>query len=352
MADIVDHNDHSGSGAFSGKEKITELLNRRHKEREIQIQAAKLERQKDADETEAIQYFEASFEEKLKLIRDRLEAVTGSDSKAQVFAEVQNEIYDLQRYLSTSTFFLHEYKIKVCQNAINEVCKKLDTLKNELIPKKKFGFKSKKTVKINQDGKDTMDKIGTGADCEEGDRMKWTFSNRKNELVILPRAMVDDQTVTATNLTDCIVRLKGHSGSLQFSKLQNCLVICGPTSRSIFLDDCTNCKFVVACQQLRCHRSKNCDLYLKVTSRAIIEDCTRIQVAQYNNYYDELQSDLIKSGLDSEVNNWNELDDFNWLATDKPSPNWSILDLDQTITDWNRYQEQFKLNHTLCETIE
>ncbi|XP_011493034.2 tubulin-specific chaperone C [Aedes aegypti] len=351
MADIVDHSDHGSSG-FSGREKITEILNRRHKEREIQIQAAKLERQKDADETEAIQYFEDCFEQKLKLIRGRLETVQGSDSKARVFAEVQNEIYDLQRYLSTSTFFLNEYKIKICQNAINDVCKKLDALKNELIPKKKFGFKSKKTVKINQDGKDTADKIGAGANCEEGDRMKWTFSDRKNELIVLPRAVVDDQTVTATNLTDCIVRLEGHSGSLQFSKLQNCLVICGPTSRSIFLDDCSNCKFVVACQQLRCHRSKNCELYLKVTSRAIIEDCNQIKVAEYNNFYDGLQDDLVRSGLDSDVNNWNELDDFNWLATDKPSPNWSILDPDQTVSDWNSYQKQFQLTYALCETFE
>lgn len=106
MADIVD------SHGLCGKEKITEILNRRHKEREIQIQAAKLEREKDADETEALQFFESSFDEKVKLIENSLGTVAKSDCKAQVFAEVQSEIYDLQRYLSTSTFFLNEYKIK------------------------------------------------------------------------------------------------------------------------------------------------------------------------------------------------------------------------------------------------
>lgn len=352
MAEIVDPSDHTSSG-FSGKEKITEILNRRHKEREIHIQAAKAERQKDADETEAIQYFDSSFEQKVQLIRDSLDTVSNSDSKARIFAEVQNEIYDLQRYLSTSTFFLSEYKIKICQNTIGELGKKLDHLKNELIPKKKFGFKSKKIVKTNHDGKDTIDKIGPGARSDaEGDRMKWTFSGRKNELILLPRETIDDQTVTATDLINCIVQLEGHSGSLQFSKLKNCLVICGPTSRSIFLDDCTNCKFVVACQQLRCHRSINCDLYLKVTSRAIIEDCKQIHVAEYNNSYDGLEDDLSHSGLDPVVNNWNELDDFNWLATDKPSPNWSILEQEHLVLDWNAYQHQFQQTFALCETIE
>lgn len=346
MAEIVDHS------GFSGKEKITEILNRRHKERETQIQAAKLERLKDSDETEAIQYFESAFEAKVKLIRNSLDTVAGSDSKATVFADVQNEIYDLQRYLSTSTFFLNEYNIKVCQNTINELCKRLETLKSELIPKKKFGFKSKKTVKIHQE-KDLAAKSGDDSkDLEaNGDRMKWTFSSRKNQLIILPRAAVDDQTITASNLSNCIVRLEGHSGSLQFAKLENCLVICGPTSRSIFLDNCINCKFVVACQQLRCHRSKGCDLYLKVTSRAIIEDCNQIHVADYNNSYDGLEDDLANSGLDPNANNWNELDDFNWLATDQPSPNWSLLQ-DPLINDWNSYQDQFQQTYALCKTTE
>lgn len=346
MAEIVD-----GHG-FSGKEKITEILNRRHKEREIQIQAAKLEREKDADETEAIQFFESSFEEKVKGIGSSLAGVAKSECKAQVFAEVQNEIYDLQRYLSTSTFFLNEYKIKVCQNTITDLCKQLESLKSELIPKKKFGFKSKKLVKTSQE-KYTLDKLDGAKDpSATEDRMKWTFANRKNELIELPRDKVDDQTITGSDLTNCIIRLEGHSGSLQFAKLENCLVICGPTARSIFLDDCNNCKFVVACQQLRCHRSRNCDLYLKVTSRAIIEDCQQIQVAEYNSSYDALDDDLVKSGLDPAVNNWNVLDDFNWLATDKPSPNWSTLPHDQIIPSWTAYQAAFQQTHTLTKSFE
>ncbi|KAL1398521.1 hypothetical protein pipiens_008890 [Culex pipiens pipiens] len=329
MAEIV------GGHGFSGKEKITEILNRRHKEREIQIQAAKLEREKDADETEAMQFFESSFDEKVKLIGNSLATVGKSEQKAQVFAEVQNEIHDLQRYLSTSTFFLNEYKIKA-----------------ELIPKKKFGFKSKKIVKTSAE-KFTLDKLDGAKDASaDEDRMKWTFTNRKNELIELPREKIDDQTITGSNLTNCVIRLEGHSGSLQFSKLDNCLVICGPTARSIFLDDCHNCKFVVACQQLRCHRSRNCDLYLKVTSRAIIEDCAQIQVAEYNGTYPELDGDLLKSGLDPTVNNWNILDDFNWLSTDKPSPNWSILEHEQLILNWPAYQDQFQQTHSLCNTFE
>ncbi|XP_055539141.1 tubulin-specific chaperone C [Wyeomyia smithii] len=340
-----------GGCGFSEKEKITDILDRRHKERKNQIESAKLERQKDADESEAIEYFEASFNEEVRKIGTLLDGVVAVDcDRVATFESVQKEISNLQRYLSTSTFFLHEYKIKVCQNTINELCKRLDALKNELIPKKKFGFKSKKTVKAPPDNRFGFGKATDSADSQSiGDRMKWTLSERSNELIVLPRTSVDDQTVTASGLTDCIVRLEGHSGALQFTKLKNCLVLCGPTSRSIFLDDCDDCKFVVACQQLRCHRSRNCHLYLKVTSRAIIEDCSRIQVAEYNLHYDGLENDFTESGLDGSVNNWNELDDFDWLATDKPSPNWSLLGDKQLVTDWKLYQSEFQIKHC-CKT--
>ncbi|XP_053677230.1 tubulin-specific chaperone C [Anopheles nili] len=346
MEDLIE------SATMNGKEKITELLNRRHKEREMHIQAAKLERLKEADSTEALQYFEISFEEKAKIIRNTLETVSSSNEKAQVFADCQNEIYELQRYLSSSTFFLNEYRIKVCQNTINELSKLLDTLRNELLPKKKFGFKSKKIVKIinEKDAKSstaTQDKQETNS--SEDNHIRWTFTDRVNQLLELPLTAVNDQTITASKLRNCLLRIEGHPGSLQFAKLDNCVVVCGPTARSIFLDDCTRCKFVVACQQLRCHRSRECDMYLTVTSRAIIEDCNGIRVARYNYRYQNIEEDFNLSGLDLTCNNWNTLDDFNWLSADEPSPNWSLLTTEETIEDWKAYLDSFHQVHELTK---
>lgn len=67
------------------------------------------------------------------------------------------------------------------------------------------------------------------------------------------------------------------------------------------------------------------DFYLHVTSRAIIEDSKNVRFAPYNWSYENLDSDFEKSGLDTTTNNWNQVDDFNWLANDAASPNWTIL---------------------------
>ena len=66
-------------------------------------------------------------------------------------------------------------------------------------------------------------------------------------------------------------------------------VLCGPVSSSVFVEDCKDCVFVVACQQLRVHSTTNSQFYLHVTSRAIIEDCQKVSFAPYSWNYPDLE---------------------------------------------------------------
>ena len=66
-------------------------------------------------------------------------------------------------------------------------------------------------------------------------------------------------------------------------------ILCGPVSSSVFIEDCKDCTFVVACQQLRVHGTVQSLFYLHVTSRAIIEDCRQVSFAPYNLTYPELE---------------------------------------------------------------
>ena len=68
--------------------------------------------------------------------------------------------------------------------------------------------------------------------------------------------------------------------------------------------------------------------------QGIIEDCNSVGFAPYNLWYPTLDDDLSMSGLNLEVNNWNKVDDFNWLSNERPSPNWHVLPESQRINDW------------------
>lgn len=48
----------------------------------------------------------------------------------------------------------------------------------------------------------------------------------------------------------------------------------------------------LACHQLRIHKSHNCQLYVRVNSHPIIEDCTGFGFAPYNIVYDSIDNDF------------------------------------------------------------
>ena len=141
--------------------------------------------------------------------------------------------------------------------------------------------------------------------------------------------------VFLTELSNCTIRLYGNPNTLRLTKARSCTVLCGPVTTSVFLDDCSECVLAVACQQLRVHTTRDTRIFLQVTSRAIVEDCSGIQFAPYTWSYPGIDQDFEGSGLDRSKNNWNDVDDFNWLARDVPSPNWSILPEEERMIQWD-----------------
>lgn len=51
--------------------------------------------------------------------------------------------------------------------------------------------------------------------------------------------------------------------------------------------------------------------------------------------YPEILEDYRLSGLDRNRNNWDQVDDFNWLAMGEKSPNWSVIPEEERVTHWN-----------------
>jgi len=140
--------------------------------------------------------------------------------------------------------------------------------------------------------------------------------------------------VSLEKLSNCHVFIQGAPSTLHMSSIKNCTILTGPVSTSVFVDGCSNSKLIISCQQLRTHSTTDTDVYLHTTSKAIIEDCHNIRVAPYNWEYSGIDNDFLTAGLNRDVNNWKEVGDFNWLATDKPSPNWTFLPESEIQQNW------------------
>lgn len=315
------------------------MMARRERERKRLNEKNQILRQ-DKLQLEGVEYFSSVFDTKTREIECKLAAMKPSEDACKLQEDlitISNDLQDLQKYFTSSTIFLSDHKIKICQNTINRLVTMSEEIKTRLVPKKKFGFKNKLTkVEPKSEKIDDIEK-----EVIEKREYLWTESNKSNQLIELNSELVNDRDLTFQDIHNSVLIIKGHPGSVQMSKMRNCLLLCGPIARSLFADNCENCTFVFACQQFRFHSSVSCEIYMLVTSRAIIEDCRKILVAPSNYSYADYDNDMKASGLDGSVNNWKLIGDFNWLSPDEQSPNWNIIDCDRRITDWNGHVEKF-----------
>lgn len=323
------------------KDRKTALMISREKERQQNREnVLKFKANTNAEEEDR-DLFRETFEKRVRDVEENLENMHPGDTK-----DLNKQLYDasaaiqeLQNYLSNSTLFLPDYNVKGYQGTISKLVINLENTKTKLLPKKKFGFKAKPLLTSISEMPALKPLKNTSTKTQNID---WTVQNKINEEVLLENDQVNNKDLTMSTLTNTLIIIKGYAGSLQLSNLKKCLIVCGPVARSVFADNCEDCTFTFGCQQLRLHSSKNCSLYMHVTCRAIIEDCVNISVAPFNYSYDNINIDFMKAGLDLEVNNWEDVADFNWLSTDKVSPNWRKLREDERITNFDELILSFR----------
>lgn len=327
----------------SNREKLTEQLTKRNRELQQQWGTKHELSKQNAAESEDQEYFQLKFRRQLAAIENALQLLQPGSDRARLATEVSRiagDVQSLQNTLTAATLFLSNYNVRSYQASLNELQNKIEATKEKLLAKKKFGFRSK----VDATRTDAVVKVKPLANADTTtEHIKWTLENRHNEeLELSAAAEVNGQDITVSALENCVIRIVGHPGALQMSHLTNCVILSGPVQRSVFADNCTNCKLVFGCQQLRLHSSSHCDLYMHVTCRAIIEDCQHIRVAPFNLTYANINDDFANAGLDLSKNNWADVADFNWLSADVPSPNWRVIDIGDRVTCWSDYLQEFR----------
>ncbi|KAL2057601.1 hypothetical protein ABVK25_001985 [Lepraria finkii] len=94
------------------------------------------------------------------------------------------------------------------------------------------------------------------------------------------------------------------------------LLLCGGVSGAVHIMGVERSTLVIYSRQVRMHECKDCVVYLRCTSRPIIEDCKGICFAPLRSVHGADETDT--------PNLWDQVDDFKWLKAEH-SPNWSVL---------------------------
>ncbi|XP_033279891.1 tubulin-specific chaperone C [Orcinus orca] len=319
-------------GSQRGRSLVPERLQSREHERQLEVERRKQKRQNQEVEEEKSDFFAAAFSRERLAVEELLE---GGESVEQL-EEAAARLQGLQKLVNDSVLFLAAYDLRQGQEVLARLQEALAKRRQELQPKKRFAFKTRRKDAASA----TKVDLAPGAPAaegilasppplkeEEGFDSSWIcgFSNLQSQVLEKRAEELHQRDVLLTQLINCTIKLYGNPNTLRLTKARGCTLLCGPVSTSVFLENCNDCVLAVACQQLRVHTTKDTRIFLQVTSRAIVEDCTGIQFAPYTWSYPGIDKDFEGSGLDRSKNNWSDVDDFNWLARDVASPNWSIL---------------------------
>lgn len=329
-------------GSQRDRSLVPERLQKREQERQLEVERRKQKRQNQEVKEEKSDFFSAAFARERAAVEELLEGGESVERLEEAAARLQG----LQKLLNDSVLFLAAYDVRQGQEALARLQAALADRRQQLQPKKRFAFKTRRKDAAPA----TKVDAAPGAPAAEGIlafpsplkeeggfSSSWVcgFSNLKSQVLEKRAEELHQRDVSLTELSNCTIKLYGNPNTLRLTKARNCKVLCGPVSTSVFLEDCSDCVLAVACQQLRVHTTRDTRIFLQVTSRAIVEDCSGIQFAPYTWSYPGIDKDFEGSGLDRSKNNWNDVDDFNWLARGVASPNWSVLPEEERMIQWD-----------------
>jgi len=253
----------------------------------------------------------------------------GGEEVAVQLDNIAVQLALVQKYVTDSSIFLPSYDLRKGQTSVDKLQASFQATQARVQPKKKFGFKGAKNRSKAADSVKPVEKLLAATTLKDEpkleDKNTFTLKDKEGEVLNVEGAEVAGRDLNISNLRNCRVEVKGGPSTLHMTNVKGCKLLFGPVATSVFIEGCEDSLIAVSCQQLRTHSARRCSIYLHTTSRAIIEDCSDLQFAPYTWSYPGMADDYAVTGLDQAINNWKEVGDFNWLATDTPSPNWSVL---------------------------
>ncbi|KAK7913758.1 hypothetical protein WMY93_013969 [Mugilogobius chulae] len=346
----VEERDYAVTGE-NNPSKVQERLMKRH-----QARLEDAEKRKEAKESHKLPeeqsgYFISEFNKEKSEIEELLRACSGAqkDEVTLKLEQATAKTARLQKFLNDSMLFLTQYDLRQAQSALQKLQTSLNEAREEAMPKKRFAFRArtkaaeKTPAQPSSQDINTTDGGGSKQNVQkEADQCE--FSNLSDANVSKTAEEVEQRDVLMTHLKNCKVKLFGSPSTLHLKHIDNCEILCGPVSSSVFVDRCQNSVLAFPCQQLRTHNTTRTQVYLHVTSRAIVEDCSGVSFAPFAWSYPGLERDFEVAGLDRSRNNWSDVDDFNWLSTDTPSPNWTVIPEEERRTVMQKSDSSFSVS--------
>lgn len=269
----------------------------------------------------------SAFLSAFTLAKTRLEQAVAQCKPGYDLGVLEDDVMGLQKMVTDAAGYLPSANLRGVQEDLKRIRADVAATRERLAPRKRFAFKTRAHLGDSTSG---LLKDSASAEPKAAQPQRTTnyntvgFQKRSGETLQLIN--IDGKDLELDSLENCNVDICGSPSTVFARDLVDCRIRCGPVSTSVFVERCTRCTFWLACQQLRVHQTLQTDFRVHIQSRSIIEDSSAIRFGRYDWGYDGDDSHWKTSGLNRDSNNWQMVDDFNWLAADKHSPNWTLME--------------------------
>jgi len=162
----------------------------------------------------------------------------------------------------------------------------------------------------------------------------YSFIGRKGETLQRKPGEIRGQSFDLCELEDCEVQLLDFTGQVLVDALKNCKVYVGACVSDVFIRQCENCTFTIACKQLRVRDCSHCKVGLYSATRPALETSHHMEIGVFNGAYPRQGSHFRRAQLNPESNQWDQVHDYSKGNKDLPTPHWTRLDPKKDFTPW------------------
>ncbi|CAF3484726.1 unnamed protein product [Rotaria sp. Silwood1] len=301
-------------------------MSRRDEERKLGVQTKQDERKLVTSTNVGRKYFEEEYPLMKSQIEDLFSKLSVNHDEKYI-QELAEHLQKMEKFITEHVDILRSRDIANAQSDVMKLRAQLHALQSQTLSSShRMDFTKTNEENLKQEHEESNSILSSSTTNIIVSSNTINISNKNNELIRLDSIDLNGKDVAIENLNQCELFLKGVPSSLQIKNLQACILIVGPCSRSILIDECRQCEFALACQQLRIHTSNECDFYVHITAQPIIEDCHNLRFAPYNVEYNLKDEHIKQSGLTWTKDYWNDVRDFNHMIVGIPSPNWEIIE--------------------------
>lgn len=228
---------------------------------------------------------------------------------------------ETQQFVDNNKCIIPAYTLKKVTDSLKNLEMKLsESQKSKLQFKfnfsndRKVEIKSQATPLVSNDGEPKISKAFFG------------FRNVTAQELCLKHDEVDCKDVSLLDLEKCQVKIHGLANTVYIRNLKNTEVEVYLACRAISVINCENCRFKLICQQLRIDSTQSSIFETFTSARSMLESSKEL-VFKRLNFDDcpDIKDLLERANFQELLNNWDCIDDFDWLSPNTPSKNFTLM---------------------------